>query len=101
MIKSETEYLNKQVEMARSQLVLQFEAWYKASYEDDDGALLPALVSACRFHAAPHPPGHCSSTRLHACTCPVCGQYGCEGKERRREAACLNVLSSVRAGTRH
>jgi kinesin family protein 6/9 len=49
MIKSETEYLNKQVEMARSQLVLQFEAWYKASYEDDDGARVPTrpVCRAC------------------------------------------------------
>ena len=33
MVKSEADYLSKQVDKARSQLVLDFEAWYAAEYE--------------------------------------------------------------------
>jgi len=37
MLKSEADYLNKQVELARAKLVRDFEAWYSASYEDGQG----------------------------------------------------------------
>ena len=33
MVKSEADYLSKQVDKARSQLVLDFETWYAAEYE--------------------------------------------------------------------
>mmetsp|Transcript_12708 Transcript_12708/g.19993 ORF Transcript_12708/g.19993 Transcript_12708/m.19993 type:complete len:403 (+) Transcript_12708:2-1210(+) len=36
MYKSEVEYLNKRTEQARAKLVVEFETWYKASYEDED-----------------------------------------------------------------
>lgn len=38
MLKSETDWLNKQVEVARQKLVGDFEEWYRASYEDNEGA---------------------------------------------------------------
>jgi len=34
--KSEVEYLNKLAEQARAKLILDFEAWYKHEYEDED-----------------------------------------------------------------
>eukprot|EP00961_Rhodomonas_salina_P173381 2338028-Rhodomonas_salina.2 len=35
MIKSEVEYLNKMTEQARARLILEFDQWYKAVYDDD------------------------------------------------------------------
>jgi kinesin family protein 6/9 len=39
ILKSEADYLTMQVEKARQTLVFDFESWYRASYEDDDGGV--------------------------------------------------------------
>jgi hypothetical protein len=44
MLKSETDYINKQVEIARAELVLRFESWFKASYDDGGAAMDNAMA---------------------------------------------------------
>ena len=44
MLKSEADYLNKQVDKTRAQLVLDFEAWYAAEYEGGGASLDESMM---------------------------------------------------------